>query len=1194
MKILPVLIRRRVIKIRFLNFLKKESHSFVLRGTVAMLFLFSTGILYAQKVSVRYKDVPLKNVLSDVAKQSKLRLAYSGSFTDLSVKVSVQASGKDVKEVLSELSQKTNVNFEVRNGSIYIYIKEPPQKEKKEKASFLLSGTVYDENNLPLIGVNVLIKGTTKGTSSNMDGEFTITVEKGNILVFSYLGYTSKELTVKNKEPMRIVMSEDAKVLSEVVVIGYGAVRKTDVTGAISSIKMDDLSITTPTLEQALVGHAAGVEIKQTSGSPGEGLSLRVRGVSSINAGSEPLYVVDGFPASKDVYINPNDVASIEVLKDAASAAIYGSRAAGGVVLITTKRGTNSGRAKVEYDFQYGFQQVDHKIKMLDAYGMRDLSIECANNAYRDWCTKNGKEYNPLHNNEYRMSVAGATSGKIFQIPDIFFDFTTGKPVEPAYNTDWQDAIFSTAPIMKHNLNITGGSDRIRYMASAGYMEQDGIIAPSYHHRFTTRFNIDGKLTDRLSIGVNTSASYTKNRIVQAEGRHYNDGIIMSALVMFPQFPVYNTDGSYAVDQQMQYAKKYSIAPAENPVALAHEIEDYQKRYMSSVSGYLELEVIKGLKAKVYSGMQYISQTESYYRPSTVGGTIMNTDGTTAGSGYVGDQRLSRASYSTQTNLDWILEATLNYNRTFGDHGINILAGYSMQEKVYDNSSIGARNFVDDTIRELSAHGTAPGDSWGDTDKFDWAMMSVFGRVVYSWKDRYTFTGSLRGDGSSRFGKDNRWGIFPSVALGWNLSNEEFWTNHIGENFGAKLRASWGISGNNNIGNYEHVGYMSNLGGYVLGGQIVPTRYPSAFVDNLLGWEKTDQYNVGMDLSFLRNRLTLSANYYKSISNDLLFNKPISAIAGATQYKSNLSNAKIRNTGFDIQVDGRILTGPVTWNVGANLSLNRNKVLSLPDSQSIVSIGERSAISHITMVGKPIGSFYGLNSLGVISEEEYQRILVDKQHIGEKGYQLTGPAVWNYENVQPGDAKWKDVNNDGKITDDDREILGDNYPDFTYGFSTNISYKGVSLSASFSGVQGAQVISFQNYYLLNMEGTCNQFALAADRYNSVTNPDPAMYRANIATTNKNTYGVSSYMINDASYFRCTNITLNYNLPQKWVEKIKLRGVSLFASVDNAFTITDYIGYNPDVSYKSGNLMPGFDWGTYPLSRAYNFGCKLSF
>ena len=509
MKILPVFIRRRVIRIRFLNFLKKESHSFVLRGTVAMLFLFSTGILYAQKVSVRYKDVPLKNVLNDVAKQSKLRLAYSGSFTDLSVKVSVQASGKDVKEVLAELSQKTNVNFEVRNGSIYIYIKEPPQKEKKEKASFSLSGTVYDENNLPLIGVNVLIKGTTKGTSSNMDGEFTITAEKGDILVLSYLGYTSKELTVKNKEPMRIVMSEDTKVLSEVVVIGYGAVRKTDVTGAISSIKMDDLSITTPTLEQALVGHAAGVEIKQTSGSPGEGLSLRVRGVSSINAGSEPLYVVDGFPTSKDVYINPNDVASIEVLKDAASVAIYGSRAAGGVVLITTKRGTNSGRAKVEYDFQYGFQQVDHKIKMLDAYGMRDLSIECANNAYRDWCTKNGKEYDPLHNNEYRMSVAGATSGKIFQIPDIFFDFTTGQPVEPAYNTDWQDAIFSTAPIMKHNLNITGGSDRIRYMASAGYMEQDGIIAPSYHHRFTTRFNIDGKLTEHyLSDTVWSSTTY--------------------------------------------------------------------------------------------------------------------------------------------------------------------------------------------------------------------------------------------------------------------------------------------------------------------------------------------------------------------------------------------------------------------------------------------------------------------------------------------------------------------------------------------------------------------------------------------------------------------------------------------------------------------------------------------------------------
>lgn len=1191
MKNSSIFFRERRHQSSFLFFIKKLLNSLFIRTLLFILFLFQSGWISAQQVSLKYNNVPLKTVLEDIARQSGLKLAYSRTFVDLTVKVSIDARDKSVREVLTGVLQNKNIRFEIDKNNIFISSKS--EKNEVQKA-YSISGTVVDESGFPLIGVNVLIKGSTKGTVTNVDGIFKIDTRKGDILVLSYLGYLSKEMIIKDQAPLKMVMTEDTKKLSEVVVIGYGSVRKSDVTGAISSVKMDELSITAPSLEQALVGHAAGVEIKQTSGSPGEGLSLRVRGISSINAGSEPLYVIDGFPASKDVYINPNDVASIEVLKDAASAAIYGSRAAGGVVLITTKRGSNSGKARIEYDFQYGFQQVDHKIKMLDAYQTRDLAIESFNNSYKDWCLKNGQEYSPLHNNEQRMASAGSASGFHFQIPDMFFNFETGQAVEPRYNTDWQDAIFSTAPIMKHNIAISGGNEKLKYMASAGYLEQDGIISPSDHRRFTTRFNLDGKLTDRLSMGVNSSASFIKNRIVQAEGRHYNDGVIMSALVSFPQFPAYNDNGSYAVDQQMQYAKKYSIGPAENPVALAHEIENNQQRYQSAVSGYLNLEVKKGLNAKIYSGMQYVSQIDKYYRPSTVGGTIINPDGSTGGSAYAGDMRLSKATYNTSTNLDWILEATLNYDRIIGDHMINVLGGYSMQEKIYNNSNIGGMGFVDDQIREISAHGPGLGDSWGSTDKFDWAMMSCFARVVYSWKDRYTFTGSLRNDGSSRFGKDNRWGLFPSIALGWNLSNEKFWADNIGENYGAKVRASWGISGNNNIGNYEHIGYMSGLGGYVLGGQIVPHRYPSAFVDTSLGWEKTDQYNVGIDLNFLRNRISLSANYYYSLSNDLLFNKPISSIAGTTQYKSNLSNAKIRNTGFDLQMDARILTGELKWNVSANISVNRNQVMSLPDEQAIVSSAERSAISHITMVGKPIGSFYGLNSLGVISEDDYQRILTDKSHIGESGYKLSGPAVWDYDNVQPGDAKWKDVNGDGKITDDDREILGDNYPDFTYGFSTSFSYKGITLSASFSGVQGIEVINFQNYYLLNMEASCNQFATAANRYNAVSNPNPEIYRANRIATNKNTQGVSSYMVSDASYFRCTNISLNYEFPKKWMNKIKLSGFSIFASIDNAFTITDYIGYNPDVNYKSGNLMPGLDWGTYPLSRAYNFGCKLIF
>ena len=551
-------------------------------------------------------------------------------------------------------------------------------------------------------------------------------------------------------------------------------------------------------------------------------------------------------------------------------------------------------------------------------------------------------------------------------------------------------------------------------------------------------------------------------------------------------------------------------------------------------------------------------------------------------------------------DIDYLGEFTLNYKGEWNKHRLDVLGGYTMQKKTYDKVVVNAQGFSDDRIHEITAHGPNASDISLDSDtrKAAWTMMSYLGRINYSYNNKYIITGTVRTDGSSRFGKENRWGWFPSISIGWTTSNEKFYKDLFGDSSSLRLRASWGLSGNNNIGNYEHTATMSS-GGYPFGGGVESAYWQGSFRDAAVGWEKTSQYNAGFDLGLFNGRVNIIGNYYHSLSYDLLYDQPISAISGSTSVKTNLNKARVLNQGVDFQVDGRILTGAFKWNLNANISVNRNKVLELGGINDLYIVSERNVVTHVTRSGLPIGSFYGYIQEGILSTDEYNKVMIDKGNMvnGEfpEGYKLQGPAVPNYNNVHPGDVKWKDVDGNGRITEDDRDILGNAYPDFTYGISTNMSYKNFDLSATFTGSEGAKVINFQKYYLYNMEGSGNQLASAADRWISDEQPgNGTVFRATRTSTPNISQRLSSYMVDDASYFRCSNITLGYNFPSKWMNKMKVSSLRLYASVDNLFTITDYEGYNPEVSSKGSNLLPGFDWGVYPLARTYSVGLKLSF
>jgi TonB-dependent starch-binding outer membrane protein SusC len=1091
-----------------------------------------------------------------------------------------------------------------------------------------ISGSVKSGSNEPISGATVSVKLKKLSVVSKADGSFNIGASTGDILVFSAVGFETKEVKASSIS-LSVVLVESIKSMDEIISIGYQKLRKSDVTGAVSSVRAKELNLSTPTLSQALVGKVAGVQVSQVSGAPYSGTKIRVRGIGSINASSEPLYVVDGYavggnasqgqgnggngtggfnPATtgNDIFINPDDIESIEILKDAASAAIYGSRASAGVVLITTKRG-KQGRGKLEYSYQYSQQQLANKVDLLNSSDFAEIFIDGRNANYKDILDARGIAWSNTFysdNNATRIVKAGQTAtGCGVCILESLYDFPTQKMIKPAYDTDWQDVLYGTVPVKRHNISFSGGTANTRYLISGGYLDQDGILNSTYQKRLNFRTNIDADLTDKLKTSASVFVTNTKNREVQ-EGR-FNQGPILGALVYMPIFPAFNPDGSLALSFANSGAQTggfgYAFQGIENPLALAQRVNINRNGLRASFNASASYEIIDNLIAKVNVGGEHYGEKYEYYFPTNLSSGI-NPPGST--------QSILAANSSAQfMNIQDLLgEYTLNYSKKINKHQLDVLAGYTAQQTNSDILAVAARNYTNDLVPEITAGGSVAGDfNRLGSGKSTTTLVSYLSRAVYSFDKKYFMTGSFRSDASSRFGPANRWGNFGSVSAGWNVSNESFYKDWLGKGSTLKLRASWGLTGNNNIGNYRYEQNLTGAGGQVIGNTVYNSTWASGITDDKLGWESTSSYNFGADVQTLNNRLSVIFNYYISNSYNLLYNQSISALAGSTSILTNLKNSDISNKGFDLQLDAKLIQSK-DFNLGisGNIMMNKNKVVSLGGASEIQSNGaERPYVTHVTKEGSPVGSFYGISVAGMVREKDIANINADlsvykaNSNKFPAGYKLLGFPISTFSStpLRAGDLYFKDLNGDNIITDADKEIIGNAYPKFSYGFALNLNYKIVDLSASFNGTEGNTVIDGQDYYIRNMEGSGNLYTIVKQRYRNEANPGNGKeYRASRGGSQSNSTRLSDYYLQDGSFFRCTNISLNVNLSSLSIfKKMKISGISWNSSIDNAFTITDYLGYNPEVDFNNGsNLTPGVDYGKYPLVRSFNTGFKVQF
>ncbi len=1145
----------------------------------------------------------------------------------------VQLKTHNLEDALNILQKKYGLHYLMDGKNVTLkYVPLPPAEKAPVGETRPVDGTVADENGQPVRGATVHVKGTEIMVATDEKGHYAFNAPLVSHIEVSSVGFSTQEITFRGITPLDVRMHEGVNALNEVVFIGYQKLRKSDFTGAVASVKSSEMNVSAPTVGQALVGKVAGVVVSQTDGAPYASPKIRVRGVGSINASSDPLYVVDGYPAGNDLYINPNDIESIDILKDAASAAIYGSRASGGVVLITTKRGKD-GKGKLEYDYQYGVDQLAKKVKLLNAQQFGQLVIDGRNDSYRDLVGSAWNDDMLKDNNTQRIARVGGANGSAVSIPTELYDFSTATEIKPQYNTDWQDELYRNAGFIRHNLFFSGGSKTVRYAISGGYQNQDGIMLNTSQQRVNFRANVDADISDKIKAGANVAYSGNTNHETQ-EGR-WDHSPAFGALIYMPLFPAYNSNGTIAQYLADAESSNYGYQSIENPIATAEFTQIKRVGNRSTYNAFASYEILPRLVFKTNLGLQTYNETYNYYLPTSLSnGTNPPFSAASIAAAY--------AQTQTVAQKDQLAEFTLTYDWKVKEHTFNFLAGYTAQQNNLQATNISAKGFQNDLIPDITAGGsgqiyvnvpqanttinttaslsaTTANQGTLPTGNTTYTLASYLGRIQYSYAQKYYLTGSFRTDGSSRFGPDNKWGAFPSVSAGWNVHKEEFWRGWLADNVTLRVRASWGLSGNNNIGDYKAIQVFATPTGTVLGNgsssSIVTAYYPNGTTDPKLGWESTSQYNAGFDLGLFHDRLSLIANFYDSRTYDLLINEPVTAGSGENTILTNLHNSRIRNRGFDFQVDGKVIqsNNGFNLNLSGNISINRNKVLNLGVAPITSDGAERGYITHITETGQPIGMFYGYKVAGMVRQKDMANIAIDNANYNSStqsfptGYVLKGPprSTAQTNPLAPGDLYFKDVNGDGVVNSKDLSIIGSPYAKFTYGFNLNASYQAVSLSASFAGSYGNEVLDGQDYYLYNMEGSGNQYEDVVNRYRSESQPgNGKVYRASRAGTQSNSTRLSTFYLQPGSFFRCTNVAIGYNVPTiTALHKAGVSGIRVYATLNNLFTITKYKGYNPEVDYnysannatpQSANLAPGVDYGIYPLVRSYNMGVHVTF
>ena len=1050
-----------------------------------------------------------------------------------------------------------------------------------KKAAAEISGKVTDQTNRQgLPGVNILVKGTNSGTTTDAEGNFKIALADNNAtLVFSFIGYVTTEIKTGSLQIINVELVPDASSLNEIVVVGYGTQQKRDITGAVGSLSAKNIKdVHVTNFENAIQGQIAGVQVQEPSGEPGAGTTIRVRGLGSISAGNEPLYVIDGFPVSKNVdpgvqgdvsrrtqafalpisnplgTINPNDIESIEVLKDASGAAIYGSRGSNGVVLITTKKGKRDSKPVISFDTYFGIQTVANKVKLMNAAQLTDYVKNAKNNAY----IQDVKGANINDDNPARYTKTTNTSyyiGDDFQNPD-------------GTDTDWQSLIFQNAPVQSYNAALSGGGDKVNYYVAGGYYNQKGIIDKSGFERYSFRVNLEANPTNKLKLGVSVNPSFSNSKRLPAGAPYFADppGIVYSALVSSPTVKPYNADGT--INQRDNQSHLYtedgrgtSMTEASNPLAIIQGVTDGLNQFRTFGNIFGEYEIFKGLKYKLYTGIDVNTYNRNFYRANS----LLFRQATT-GDPY--------GQSNSSLNTNWLVENTLSYDKTFGvNHSISAVAGYSAQKDKINANQVLAQNYPNDLVPTVSGGQVIGGTSTTE----EWSLVSYLARANYAFRDKYLLTATIRSDRASRFGQGNKTGTFPSVSAGWRLSEESFLkpVTFISD---LKIRGSWGKTGNFLIPNYAAIGLL-NPYNYTFGNTVVNGIAPSTISNKNLTWEKTNQLDIGLDFGVIKDRIYVSLDWYKKLTSDLLLNVQVPASVGFTNALQNIG--EVENKGFEVTISSRNLVGAFGWTTDLNFSTNKNKVLKLgPTGDPILSTGG-AGIRHITRIGDAIGSYYGYVVEGIYqTQSEIDN--APKDELAPK------PA--------PGDFKFKDVNGDGKINASDRTVTGNYIPDYTWGLTNRFTFKGLDLNVLIQGVHGNEILNLTRRHLGNGEAGTNSYVQWTERWISPEQPgNGKIPRADrLSDSHGNNNRPSSFQVEDGSYIRLRSMTLGYTFPKSLLGN-RVQALRAYVSATNLFTKTDYLGYNPEVNNQATQSgVQGEDYGAYPLSKNFTFGLNFSF
>jgi TonB-dependent starch-binding outer membrane protein SusC len=1093
-----------------------------------LLCLHLSAKVHSQtKVTLRLQQASLSDVFLEIEKKTEFRFLFNDNILQEEGKVNVNAKNEPVTELLTRLLYKTALDYKITNENLIVIVSRIRQVK-----GVPVHGKILNSQGQPVAGASVMEKETHNGVNTNERGEFTLTVTDLNAtLVISSVAYVPLEYPLNGNASVSITLREDFSKLNDVIIVGYGNTTKRTTTGSIQTVNAKELQdIPAPQFTQKLQGKMAGVQINQTSGKPGEGMQVRIRGAASISTASAPLYVVDGFPIVGDISnINPDEIETVTVLKDAASTALYGSRAAFGVVMITTKS-AKAGKTNISVNAYTGIQKVPQK-------GRPDMM--------------NGTEWAQFKKEYYED--LGQPVPAAFQDPSQYGD-----------GYDWYNAMLRSAPISNFSASLSTNKEKFSSSVTASYFTQEGVLLNSDYKRFSLRANSLFRLTDNIRAGFNVAPTYSYGSVPASDGTFFGSGGLLNNALLTPPILAYkNPDGSLPVTVTTPGVTTF---PTPNWVRSVQDINNRNNVNRLLSNAFLEFEPVRKLILKSSINVDLGQSQYKSFQPSTASKGFASTPSALSANLY----RSNSQYYS------WLSENTADYAMQFGEHNIDVLGGYTTQKARSSRNDISGSNYPDDRIQTIDAALVKNNPS---SDLQEWSLISYLARVNYNYKGKYFLGATMRRDGSSRFGANNKWGNFPSFSLGWIVSDEPF-VNRVKWLSFLKVRGSYGATGNNNIGNYTQYATLRSGVNTPFGNTTASGVAVTNLANARLGWENTKQLDLGFDLSILNNRINITYDYYIKKTNNLLFGLSVPQESGFSTFTGNVGEVKF--WGHEISVSSNNLTGEVKWNTNFNIAFSDNKVLALSGLSDRLYTSVGFPGRTITKVGGRIGQFWGLIQDGV--------------YVDDADFNKSPRNI----NSQVGTIKFRDLNGDGVIKygdeDGDRTVIGNPFPKFIFGITNSFAYKNFDLSVVATGSYGNDIARITDQGTANLDGVFNVLKEVKDRWRSPQNPGAGKYGKTTGSTSDERDQFHSRFIQDGTYLTIKNITLGYNLPVKNIKAFS--NVRLYVSVQQAFVFTKYGGANPEISTDdNGNaptsLSQGFDFSAYPVPRTFTAGFNIN-